>query len=185
MDLRRYFSSASSSVVSATNRSDNDSDDLVSDSQPPSPKKQCASTAVERRSKSRSISSKRQYSKKWEKDFPWLEYNEDVQGAFCKQCRKNLGGMSANKTGGAWISKPFTNWKKAVEKMKEHAQSNGHIQGGEMEIAASRAMQEGSVKQQLQQVGEREAEESGSHQISSSMYSLSCSSSYCSHYQLY
>ena len=51
---------------------------------------------------------------------------------------------------------PFNNWKKAVEKMRAHSHSNGHIQSCETQIAAARAMQEGSIVQQLQQVGEIE-----------------------------
>ena len=31
------------------------------------------------------------------------------------------------KTGGAWITKPFKNWKKAVEKRKAHSKSDSHI----------------------------------------------------------
>ena len=36
-------------------------------------------------------------------------------------------GKSNPKTGGRWITKPFSNWKKATAKMKEHAESEGHI----------------------------------------------------------
>ncbi len=54
------------------------------------------------------------YNKKWEETFPWLEFDENLQGAFCKLCKK--GGRSLQWTGGAWITKPFTNWKKATHK---------------------------------------------------------------------
>ena len=43
-------------------------------------------------------------------DFPWLEYNEDYRGAFCKVCRRS--GKSLQQTGGVSVTKLFTNWKK-------------------------------------------------------------------------
>ena len=48
------------------------------------------------------------------------------------------------------------NWKKAIEKMKAHAKSDIHIQLCEAEMAAARALQEGSIIQQLQQIGDQE-----------------------------
>ena len=61
----------------------------------------------------------RRYNKKWDKTFPQLEFDENLQGAFCKLCKK--GGRSLQRTGGAWITKPFTNWKKVTQKMKSHS----------------------------------------------------------------
>ena len=42
------------------------------------------------------------------------------------------------RTGGAWITKPFTNWKKAIDKMKTHSQSEIHIRScaAEADVAA-------------------------------------------------
>ncbi len=60
------------------------------------------------------------------------------------------------RTGGAWITKPFNNWKKATEKVRAHSQNGVHIQSCEGELAATRSMQEGSVIQQLQHTGEQE-----------------------------
>ena len=42
------------------------------------------------------------YNKKWEKEFTWLEYIDDHQGAFCKIYKKC--GISLERTGGAWIT---------------------------------------------------------------------------------
>ena len=140
----------SSKVDSEPEPEDSDSDFLA----PPSPKQQCPSSSsfqheqVQRRAKSRPISSR---CKKWGKEFPWLEYDEDHQGAFYNFCRKR--GRSRDKTGGARITKPFNNWKKAIEKMQVHSKSDGHIQSCEAEITATR---ERSVMQQLQEVGERD-----------------------------
>ena len=123
-----------------------------------SPKKLCTSTTFQpeqeqRNTKSHPVSNKRHYKKQWEREFPWLEY-DDLQGAFCKVCKK--WGRSLEKTGGTWVTKPFNNWKKALEKMRAHSQSGEHIQSCSAQIAAVRAMQAGSIIQQLQQVGEIE-----------------------------
>ena len=63
-------------------------------------------------------------------------------------------GSFSSKDRGTWI---FKNWKKAIEKMKDHAKSAIHIQSCKAEIAAARALQEGSIIQQLQQIGDRMA----------------------------
>ena len=44
------------------------------------------------------------------------------------------------KTGGVWIIKPFTNWKKATEKMKDHEESGIHIQASLAVLAAQGAL---------------------------------------------
>ena len=84
----------------------------------------------------------------------WLEFDEDCQGAFCKLCKKR--GKTLQRTGGAWITKPFTNWKKAVEKMRAHGKSDVHIQSAQAALEAERAEKEGSVVQRLQQIGEQQ-----------------------------
>lgn len=57
------------------------------------------------------------------------------------------------KTGSAWITKPFKNWKKAVDKMRAHS----HIKHCESELLAARARKGvSSVIQQLQIIGEQE-----------------------------
>ncbi len=110
-----------------------------------------SSQSVSQRKKSRPVSSKFHFNKKWESEFPWLEYDEDHQGRSASIVRK--GGSSLERTGGSWVTKPF---KKALEKMRAHSVSDGHIQSCEAEIAAARVVQEGSIIQQLQQVGEKD-----------------------------
>ena len=121
-----------------------------------SPKKHCISSTLPEKHcvMSCNPSTKRTNNKKWEEEFPWVQYDKDVQGAFCKVCRKR--GKSLQTTGGAWITKPFNNWKKAKEKMRAHSQSDCHIQSCEAELAAATAMKEGSVIQQLQHIGEQQ-----------------------------
>ena len=81
-----------------------------------------------------------QYNKHWEGTFPWLEFDENLQGAFCKVCKKH--GRSLERTGGAWImkpfTKPFTNWKKAIEKMRTHSQTEVHLTSCKAEVEAER-----------------------------------------------
>ena len=79
---------------------------------------------------------------------------EDYRGAFCKVCRRS--GKSLQQTGGVWVAKPFTNWKKAVEKMKDHEKSHFHAQANMAYFAVEGALREGSIMQQLQNVDKKE-----------------------------
>ena len=148
--IRSFFAPRSSAPVSH-----NHSDSEGSDIEPPTPKKRCHGLTSQASSSQGSVSTKRRhYLKRWESDFHWLEYDEDLQGAFCKHCKK--WGKSNPKTGGTWITKPFSNWKKAIAKMKEHAESEGHILTCQTERTAASALREGSVLQQMYQLEESE-----------------------------
>ena len=150
-DIRTFFAPCSSASVSRSH-----SDSEGSDTEPPAPKKQCQGLTSQAASSSQgSLSAKRRrYLKRWESDFHWLEYDEDLQGAFCKHCKK--WGKSNAKNRGTWITKPFSNWKKATEKMKEHAESEGHLLACQTEAAATSALREGSVLQQMHRLEESE-----------------------------
>ena len=52
-----------------------------------------------------------------------------------------------------WVTKPFLNWKKAVQKMKEHASSESHLRQVEAELIVSRGE---TVVHQLQRFGDSE-----------------------------
>ena len=54
------------------------------------------------------------------------------------------------------VTKPFTNWKKSVEKMKAHSKSAIHIQACQSSLLAERAIKEGSIIQQLHRVSDEE-----------------------------
>ena len=69
-------------------------------------------------------------------------------------CRKS--GKSLQRTGGVWVTQPFSNWKKAVEKMKAHEKSVTHSQAKEMALIMAGTLREGSVVQQLQRVEKQE-----------------------------
>jgi len=45
--------------------------------------------------------------KKWEKNFEWLVYDEDLQGVSVNTAKN--GAKASNKTGGTWVTKPFHN----------------------------------------------------------------------------
>ena len=53
---------------------------------------------------------------------------------------------------GCGVTKPFKNWKKAVEKMKTHSRSDSHSHATQAMLAAKRAVVDGTVVQQLQNV---------------------------------
>ena len=111
MDIRLYFWSASkSSVVSSSNDSeDGYESDIDVQANPP---KHCSSSTSKPPSKTGF--GIRRYNKKWKETFPWLEFDENLQGAFCKLCKK--GGRSLQKTGGTPITKLLTNWKRWLRK---------------------------------------------------------------------
>ena len=80
MDIRSYFSSAfKSSIVSSSSDSEDGNESEI-DVQPNPPKKQCSSSTSKPPSKSGS--GIRRYNKKWEETFPWLEFDENLLGAF-------------------------------------------------------------------------------------------------------
>ena len=129
-----------------------DGNEFEIDVQSHSPKKHCSSSTSKPPSKSGS--GIRRYNKKWEENFPWLEFVENLQDAFSKLCKK--GGRSLQRTGGAWITKPFTNWKKTTQKMKSHPKSEVHLLSCQLDVEADRARKEGSIISQLQNVGEQQ-----------------------------
>ena len=147
-DICSFFGSAPSS--SATSLEVSNSCENESDVESSAPKKArtTSSHTKEKHSKPR------KYRKEWEKDFSWLEYDEDCDGAFCSICRK-YGKVLAT-TGGVWITTPFTNWKDAVVRMKAHENSDTHIQAAQASLALERTRREGSIIQQLQRAESQE-----------------------------
>ena len=80
MILCTLFAAASSSK-STTVTSDGEKDETL---HPSSPKRQCTGSSA-----TASSTTQCKYNKQWEKEFPWLEHDENYQGAFCKVCRKS------------------------------------------------------------------------------------------------
>ena len=152
MDIRSFFKASTSSstrssppkeIVSSTS-SDSDITDEPELLPPPLPKKVC----ITMEKSHDSGKSKRHYSKKWEKDFSWLMYDGDIDGCYYRVCKQSTCTSDTDsRSGGVWVTKPFQNWKKAIEKMKSHEKSAFHIRAS---LVTSR---EGSVVHQKQSVG--------------------------------
>ena len=160
MDIRSYFGSSSKPSASVLSSSVNSSCDNCSSSEEerevPPTKKPCVSKPElsKKRSKYHTTgTSSRKYQKRWEEDFTWLEYDADFDGAFCKLCKTY--GKTLERTGGVWTTKPFTNWKKAVEKMRAHAKSDSHITASQAAIAYHQGSHAGVI-QLLGKVAEQE-----------------------------
>ena len=119
MDIPLYFRSASkSSVVSSSSDSEDESEidaQVLLLNHLPSQDLESGDT-----------------TKSGKKLFPWLEFDENLQGVFCKLFKK--GGRSLQRTGG--ITKPFTNWKKATQKMKSHSKSEMHLLSCQLDVEA-------------------------------------------------
>ena len=128
-------------------------------------------TESDKRKKFRSKTSKRKYSKTWEKEFSWLMYDDVL---FVVLVRGQGDHCSAQEE---WVTKPFQNWKKAVEKMRTHERSESHIQASEALLLATKS---GTIAQQLQSIGEQ-----GCNKIPHSVYSFSHSPTYRSFYELH
>ena len=66
--------------------------------------------------------------------------------------------------------------------MKEHAESEGHIHACQIETSSATALLRGSIAQQLQRAQESERLKQSNNKISTSLYTLPCSSTHCPHY---
>lgn len=64
----------------------------------------------------------------WFTAHPWLVYSEKEEGAFCKYCvlfAKHGAGVNSQELG-SLVKKKFTNWVKAKEVFKNHAETDYH-----------------------------------------------------------
>ena len=70
----------------------------------------------------------RQFCRDWYTNYPWLVLCCTRLKAYCAYCRYcSKRGMLRDKLSGkAFISSGFNNWKKALERFEQHAQSNVH-----------------------------------------------------------
>ena len=148
LSAARAKSGPSTSAKDVEPNSSSESDHDIEQLEPPT-KKKC--TESEKGEKHCSKTSRRKYSKTWEKEFSWLMYDDDSEGASCRTCKES--GKSLQRTGGVWVTKPFQNWKRAVEKMRAHERSESHIRASEALLLAAKS---GTIAQQLQSTGELE-----------------------------
>ena len=93
MDIPSYFRSASKSSVVSSSSNSEDGNESEIDVQPNPPKKHCSSSTSKPPSKSGS--GIRRYNKKREEP-SLLEFDENLQGAFCKLSKKGGRVSSAN-----------------------------------------------------------------------------------------
>ena len=106
MDIRSYFRSASKSSVVSSSSDSEDGNESEIDVEP-NPPKSIAQVLLLNHLPSQDLESG-DTTKKWEETFPWLEFDKNLQGAFCKLCKrvKDLfRGLVEQRTGGAWITR--------------------------------------------------------------------------------
>ena len=73
----------------------------------------------------------------WFKEFPWLHYDDKKDTLFCYVCSNQYlkGNLAtARSSDGAFITNGFSNWKKALQKFKEHQTSECHKLAVDCEI---------------------------------------------------
>lgn len=64
----------------------------------------------------------RRCQRQWLEKFPWLAYSAADDGLLCKHCMF----FSAREDIGQFVSKPFHQWQKALEKIQEHGRLKYH-----------------------------------------------------------
>ena len=138
-----YFRSASKSSVVSSFSGSEDGNESEIDVQPNPPKKHCSSSTS--RLPFKSGSGIRGYNKKWDKTFfligVWWKFTGAFANYFMQKCGKSL-----QRTGGAWITKPFTNWKKRLRKWNHiKKKSEVHLLSCQLDMEADRARKEGSI----------------------------------------
>ena len=83
--------------------------------------------------------SERYFQPKWKQLYPWIAYNFDkdvVLYSYCAEAEnRNYFGLSTRREP-AFISKGFSNWKKAPEKFQIHEGSYCHNEAKQMKILA-------------------------------------------------
>ena len=65
----------------------------------------------------------------WLKRYPWLVYSQKFEGAFCKMCVlffSEHAGKGRHQPLKSFVLQPFTKWKDALEKFRDHEKSHHH-----------------------------------------------------------
>lgn len=99
------------------------------------------------------------YNTKWEADYPWLYFDNQRFGAFCKLCEKHVINDSAlfASSRGIFVKTPFQNYKNALGKdgkLNKHTYSASHIRSVELEKLALVALKNPVYNQILNQNSE-------------------------------
>jgi len=97
----------------------------------------------------------------WLEKYPWIQYNSTTDGMLCQYCTHIYKEDESvlKHTQGAWISRPVSNWKKALDKMKTHAASDWHKLAKAKYDAERQIQTQGTVIHQLQQANKRHNEQ--------------------------
>lgn len=68
----------------------------------------------------------RSFQKKWYENNTWLEYSPSLDTMFCFSCRLFLN-EEKHKSHKTWKTEGVNQWRKALEKIKEHSASESHM----------------------------------------------------------
>lgn len=71
----------------------------------------------------------RKFQLSWLQTYPWLSYSAVEDAAYCKWCiifAKEEVGKGSHQNSNVLIKTGFKNWKKALEKFKDHAETKYH-----------------------------------------------------------
>jgi hypothetical protein len=79
--------------------------------------------------------SRRSFLAKWYDDFTWLEYNTDVDAAFCYICRTAADKFHHQPHEIIFTTAGFKNWKKAFETFRQHERSASHVRAATIHIS--------------------------------------------------
>jgi hypothetical protein len=69
---------------------------------------------------------KRQFRHSWLNDFKWLSYSKAAKGALCRYCVIFEPPVKRGSLQGAFITKPYTNYKNFTTDARSHANSEWH-----------------------------------------------------------
>ena len=87
-----------------------------------------------------SVGSERSFQTKWKQLYPWIAYNINKDVVLCSYRaeaeKRNYFGL-LTKREPAFISKGFSNWKKALEKFQIHEGNDCHNEAKQMKILAA------------------------------------------------
>ena len=182
MALKELFSKMSKNSASASLEGDDseensqvESDSTLVDSEPPSkhPRIDTDSHAAESDStselslsvsttatKNRHYKQNMGYKPEYKRAYWWVRYDDSpgVEGMFCSVCEKWADTPKGNRVHQTWIKAPFKTWKKATEKLREHAQSQTHQDAFVKAEMAKEAERHGSVLERQISTARRQEE---------------------------
>uniref|UniRef100_A0A2S2PJ55 Zinc finger protein n=1 Tax=Schizaphis graminum TaxID=13262 RepID=A0A2S2PJ55_SCHGA len=155
--IKDYFSSNKKTKIVDSTDSININQDIVTNSSTEDNLPENPVTLTSSSSKQGKVN--RLYNTKWEADYPWLYFDNQRFGAFCKLCEKHVINDSAlfASSRGIFVKTPFQNYKNALGKdgkLNKHTYSASHIRSVELEKLALVALKNPVYNQILNQNSE-------------------------------